>query len=439
MNTRAAGKMLVRWRLGTLWSLAKEDGLTIGVKLVKSCQNHADSLTRVPRWWMDLLKEGIEPVLESSTMVGRRLDKDQVADIHHQSRHPGAKRTLYFARFVDPQVSKETANSVVKACETCRSIYPVPVRWKKGKLGVTDNWNRLAMGITHHNGENFLTIIDCGPSRFAIWQQLRQQDAPSYPTVGECFHRERPTDGNTDNDTAFTSKDFREFARNWDVHLRFRCAYSPSGNGIVERSHRTVKTIAARKNCSILEAVYWHNVTSKDDVSPCTAPADTLHRYYIRIKGVEDNPLPEPEVTKGMNEKGDVVWVMNPSGKCTTKYSSGRVTEVISPQSVKIDGVPRHVKDLRLVIQTQLSSSDESDSEDSERLIYLNSDPLDSDSDASSLPTDEVSIETRTADESTHKDEASVIPLRRSTRQRRKLFPCPICDHEIRGDHDLPD
>ena len=160
----------------------------------------------------------------------------------------------------------------------------------------------------------------------------------------------------TDNDTAFTSKDFREFARNWDVHLQFRCAYSPSWNGIVERSHRTVKTIAARKNCSILEAVYWHNVTPKDDVSPCTASADALHRYHVRIKGVEDNPLPEPEMTRRKYEKGGVVWVKNPRGKYTTKYSTSRVTEVISPQSVKIDGVPHHVKDIQPVIRTQLSS-----------------------------------------------------------------------------------
>ena len=149
VNTRAAGKMLVRQRLGTLRSLAKEYGLTIDVKLVKSCQNRSDSLTRVPRRWMD--------VLESCAMVGRRLDKDQVADIHHQSGHLGAKRTLYFARLVDPQVSKETANSVVKAYETCRLIDPAPVSWKKGKLGMKDNWNRLAMDITHHNGENFLS------------------------------------------------------------------------------------------------------------------------------------------------------------------------------------------------------------------------------------------------------------------------------------------
>ena len=139
--------------------------------------------------------------------------------------------------------------------------------------------------------------------------------------------------------------------------------------------------------------------------------ADMLHRYHIRIKGIEDNLLPEPEVTKGMYEKGDMVWVKNQHGKCTTKYSTGHVTEVISPQSVKIDEVPQHVKDLRPVIQTQLSSIDESNSEDNERLIYLNSDPLDSDSDASSLPTDEVSVEPRTADESTHEDETCVIPL----------------------------
>ena len=58
---------------------------------------------------MDLLKKGKEPVLKSCAIVGRQLDKDQVADIHHQSGHPGLKRILYFARSVDPQVSKEIA------------------------------------------------------------------------------------------------------------------------------------------------------------------------------------------------------------------------------------------------------------------------------------------------------------------------------------------
>ena len=71
VNMTAAGEMLVRRWLRTLRSLVREYGLTIDVKLVKSCQNYADSLIRVPCRWMDLLKEGKEPVLESCAMVGR--------------------------------------------------------------------------------------------------------------------------------------------------------------------------------------------------------------------------------------------------------------------------------------------------------------------------------------------------------------------------------
>ena len=144
---------------------------------------------------------------------------------------------------------------------------------------------------------------------------------------------------------------------------------------------------------------------------------------------------------RGKYEQEDVFCVKNPRSKCTTKYITGRVTEEISPQSVKIDEVPRHFKDLRPVIQTQLSSSDERDSEYDERLIYLN--PLDSDSDASSLSTDEVSTETQTAHKSMHEGEACVIPLRRSTRQKRKLHPALFViirsGAECRENRDLPD
>ena len=47
--------------------------------------------------------------------------------------------------------------------------------------------------------------------------------------LGNVFlKRGPPMEILTDNDTAFMSKDFGEFARNWDVHLQFRCAYSLS-------------------------------------------------------------------------------------------------------------------------------------------------------------------------------------------------------------------
>ena len=85
----------------------------------------------------------------------------------------------------------------------------------------------------------------------------------------------------TNNDTAFCSIEFRAFAHDWRINLRFYCAYTPAENGIAERCHRTVKGIAARMRCPIQEAVYWRNVTPKDNVSSSTAPADAK-----RVKGV---------------------------------------------------------------------------------------------------------------------------------------------------------
>ena len=166
------------------------------------------------------------------------------------------------------------------------------------------------MDIAHHNGEHFLTLIDCGPSRFAVWWPLHQQDATGVIRQLESVFLERApprTEILADNGTAFTSEQFRKFADSWGIHLWFRCAYMPSGNGIIGRNHRTVKTIAARKDCTVSEAVYWYNVTPKDDVSSSTAPATALHRYHVRVKGIETNPLPEWELTGERIKEGDVV------------------------------------------------------------------------------------------------------------------------------------
>ena len=90
----------------------------------------------------------------------------------------------------------------------------------------------------------------------------------------------------TDNDPAFKSRKFTVLAQEWAVRMRFRAAHVPSGNGIVERSHRTIKTIAARSKCSIPEAVYLY-VTPKDDVDPMNAPMNGWGGYVSRTKGIE--------------------------------------------------------------------------------------------------------------------------------------------------------
>ena len=216
---------------------------------------------------------------------------DQIKIVHRQSGHPGVKH-------IAPGVSKAAVKTVVREC----------------------------------NGSHFLTVIDCGPARFAIWRRLPRQDATSVINQLNVIFYERgpPTEILTDNDTTFRSSLHKTFLDEWRVRLRFRSANVPSGNGIIERCHRTVKRIAARKQCTIPEAVYWYNVTPNDDVSSATAPTNMVYRYRIRLKGINGTPAPTHDQQQAVFKPGDRVWVKTPHGRCTTKYKVGRVTGITS-------------------------------------------------------------------------------------------------------------
>ena len=259
----------------------------MNVVLIPSNKNMADRLTRVPQRWFTVMKmeNGPKPLI--GAIHGDELNADQIIAIHRSSGHPGVRRTTYFVRRICPATSRVAVKMAMRTCEECQSIDPAPVHWEKGTLEVDDYWQRVGMDITHYGAHHFLTLTDCGPSRFSIWRQLARQDLARVIRQLETvfFERGPPHELLTDNDTAFCSREFRAFVNDWGVNSRFHCAYVPAGNGIAERCQRSVKRIAARMHCPIQEAVYWHNVTPRDSVSPPTTPADKIYRYEVRVKG----------------------------------------------------------------------------------------------------------------------------------------------------------
>ena len=130
-------------------------------------------------------------------------------------------QTLYFVRQVSPAVSKAMLRTVVRSCEMCQSINPTPVHWKVRKLDVRDNWRTVGMDITHYEDQHYLTLIDCGPSRFSIWHPLQHQNAASIIRQLELVFSERrpPAELLTDNGTAFSGEEFGRFAENWGIQL----------------------------------------------------------------------------------------------------------------------------------------------------------------------------------------------------------------------------
>lgn len=352
LRTKAHGEMLIRRRVDIIKQLVSEMKLNMSVSLVRSAANHADALTRVPEEWLrnDNTAVAAAAVGEEDTMASR------VASVHVRAGHPGIRRTLFFARReVSRAVTRAEAREAVKQCDACRAIDPAPVKWPHGSLGVPETWWRLAIDVTHYLGHAYLSIIDCGPSRFCLWRQLRRPDADTVADHLEQIFYERgsPVELLCDNDTVFRGRRLAALAARWSVSLRFRAAYAPSGNGIVERNHRTVKVIAARKRCSVAEAVHLYNVSPRDGTTVTDAPARGVYCHEVR-DCVRDAEAPvhrtldsTPCDHNSGYAEGDQVWVRKRGERCTSESQTGVITKVNSPQVVEVDGVPRHIRDVR--------------------------------------------------------------------------------------------
>mgnify|MGYP003543099688 FL=1 len=117
-----------------------------------------------------------------------------------------------------------------------------------------------------------------------------------------------------DNGKAFRSEAFQELCKEWKVKLHFRCAYKPSGNGVVERVHRTVKRTMARAGINSRDAVYWYNVAPR--TGKRTSPQEELFRYGWRM-------LRQGEVAPNVRNVevgytvGERVYVKPPNVRCS--------------------------------------------------------------------------------------------------------------------------
>ncbi|XP_045104967.1 uncharacterized protein LOC123500329 [Portunus trituberculatus] len=357
LRTKAHGEMLIHRRVDVIRQLVTELELVMSVTLVRSSENRADALTRVPGEWVRGDKDGsavsVAAVAAAAAASSRDSSVASVADVHIRAGHPGVRRTLFFARRdISRPVTRAEARATVRQCEVCRKIDPAPAKWQHGSLNVTETWWRLATDVTHYLGSAYLSLVDCGSSRFAVWRHLRRQDADTVVSHLEQVFCERgaPAELLCDNETVFRGRRFAAFAARWGVSLRFRGAYAPSGNGIVERNHRTVKVIAARKGCSVAEAVHLYNVTPRDE-TVASAPVSGIYRYRVRDcvrhDQVQRAVHTSPDVAKKNYTVDDAVWVRRRGERCTSASQPGVVTRVNSPQVVEVDGVPRHVRDLR--------------------------------------------------------------------------------------------
>ena len=174
------------------------------------------------------------------------------------------------------------------------------------------------------------------------------------------------------------------------------------------------------EECQSIDPTRAHSTMSHPETA-ChlhTSPPNKIYRYEVRVKG-GDAPITSSGPGRSHYQVGNSVWFKTAQNQCTSKFGNGRVTEMISPQSVLVDEVLCHVKDQRP--QHSVTSLEE----DSNATL--------SESEAESLLCDTEDIESDDSPKEGAMAEPPPVPLRRSTRRKQPPPDCHIFDHEIRG------
>lgn len=387
VKTSALAEVLIRRRLDILRDIIEQEGLQISVEYVRSTENLADVLTRVPRDWTHPSNEtGAAAVTPS----GVNLEEVRVV---HERGHFGIDRTLQLARekYGPNQVSKRMVRKVVSRCDRCARVDPTPTfNWDSGQIANTKIWERWATDITHFDGVAFLTVIDIA-SNFVIWKALRNESATEVTQNMRQVITEfgPPQTLLSDNGTVFRSRQLEELLTEWEIGHQFASAYRPQGNGVVERCHRTVKRAARRMGRSVEEAVFWVNNTKRGD--SLRSPFELIFCASSKKPGIsyERRDVARPDITldnlhqssetmykdidRNPFSAGDLVYLRPSTGRCDTEWSGPhRISALKSAVSVELDedGVTRHVGHLRLVPGLEKNTSTQSE----DRLYCQNSD-----------------------------------------------------------------
>jgi ribonuclease HI len=352
VRTKSAGEMLIKRRLQVIKQVISEYGLAVKVVFVPTVANKADKMTRVIQRWLNYRDSGEVATEAPVAAINTGRSCEEAIWAAHLPHHLGAHRTHFLSKMIKKDVRLEEVKRVLSGCEKCQSIDPAvraENRVERGELSVEDNWTRVAVDVTHYSGSLYLSMVDCGPSRFAIWRRILNESAAHIVSHLRQIVIERGPFSELllDNSATFRSATLEEFADEWGICLRFRAAYAPSGNGIVERNHRTIKRMAARGNISPEEATFWFNVTPRQEGSDKSVPSRCVFSYPWRVPYdvcVQSRSGIERSSSFAI---GTDVWVKPPMPSCTEQWSRGRVTRIVSDHVVEVDGMPRHVRDLR--------------------------------------------------------------------------------------------
>ena len=174
--------------------------------------------------------------------------------------------------------------------------------------------------------------------------------------------------------------------------------------------------------------VYINDIYVNEDIALVEAVWKHLKRYGLTSKDLE-------KFQNGARVLGQEVWLKNPHRRYMSKFRTGHITSIISPQSVIVNKTSQYVKDVypQLNLGSLVNGGSDTSSENhvwQELGSNVCSSSTSSESKGEVLPC-YVDSNSSMFNNSAREEEVTVL-LQKSVRVKQPAY-CGLCDHTISG------
>lgn len=201
------------------------------------------------------VREATDASLNYTLVVPRHLVRKALEVAHDQSGHFGQYKTIKQAEilFYWPSIKSDVIQ-YLKECVNCqrfKHVKGMSQPYKELPI-VSEPLERIAIDLTDMtNGQDghryILTVID-HYSRLVKFFPLKTKQAQGIVARLSQYVVDfgRPLSILCDNAREFTGHEMREWADQHGVQILYTTPYHPQANGLIERMHRTLKTVLAQ-------------------------------------------------------------------------------------------------------------------------------------------------------------------------------------------------
>lgn len=215
-------------------------------------------------------------------------------------------------------------------------------------------WEKLGTDLFHYGGKDYFLIVDY----YSLWPEVyvlsRATSAEVIAVTKDAFARHGiPKMVISDNGPQYSSKQYRQFAREWEFEHRTSSPRYPRSNGLAESTVKTIKNLI--KKCQQSQGdIYKGLLAYRNTPLACgSSPAELLHDHSLqdnlptlhRQQRYHHRPINyERKIAKQQHDKtpnrlptnfypNQLVAIQTENGDWTLR---GRIIREVEPRSYEI-------------------------------------------------------------------------------------------------------